>query len=160
MFGRGQTTNIRNPSSPGRHRDGGGQEPVEGDLHLQRSCQQFHNSLQAYSEMLSLRASELTVDCPNLRKAHGEANRALQELRGCRASSAIDTRAKMEAWFALEKFLGNEDPRVTSFACELIGEVYPFITSSAPSKEAAGNPERKPEFRFRLAKFICFWLGS
>jgi hypothetical protein len=127
---------------------------------LQRSCQQFHDSLQAYSEMLSLRASELTVDCPNLRKAHIETNRALEELRGCLASSAVDSRTKMEAWFALEKFLGNEDPRVTSFACELIREVYPFITSSAPSKEAVGNAERKRELRFRLAKFICFWLGS
>jgi hypothetical protein len=160
MFRWVRTINNRNPSSLEAHRDGGGQEPVEGDLHLQRSCQQFHDSLQAYSEMLSLRASELTVDCPNLRKAHGEANRALQELRSRRASSAIDTRAKMEAWFALEKFLGNEDPRVTSFACELIGEVYPFIASSALSKETVGNPERKREIRFRLAKFICFWLGS
>jgi hypothetical protein len=158
MFGRVEKINNRNPSFPQSQCDHGGNEPIPGDFHLCRSCREFQNALQDWAKILSLHGSEMTIDCPNLKLARDRVNRSLHEIRGFRASSAIGFRTKIEAWLALEKLFGDEDTRVTAFACELAKEAYRFLSPGGLSTIGRIRDQRG-DLRYRVAKIIGCWLG-
>jgi hypothetical protein len=158
MFGRVEKINNRNPSFPQSQCDQTNEEPVSHDFHLRQSSGEFLDALRTCAEMLSLHKSELTIDCPDLKLARDRVNRSLQELRGLRASSAIGFRTKIEAWLALEELFGDEDTRVTTFACELAKEAHLFFSPGGLSTIGRVADQRR-DLRFRFSKFIGCWLG-
>jgi hypothetical protein len=159
MFGRVEKINNRNPSFPRSQRDDGGEVPVPRDIRLNRSGREFLDALRTCAEMLSVHGSKLTIDCPDVTLARDRVNQTLQELRGLRASTAIGFRTKIEAWLALEALFGEEDARVTAFACELTKEAYPFFSSGGLSRATGRISGQTRDLRFRVSRFIGCWLG-
>jgi hypothetical protein len=140
MFGRIQPVKNGGAAYAAGPGDDGGGDPVVGDFHLRRTCQEFLDALRACAafnvDSSSASAPEPTTDRRCLEEiAYEKMEHALRELRSLRASCSAGFQAKLEALFALEDWFGKEDFRVVGFAFELVGEAYAYFVAD----QAAGS---------------------
>ena len=69
---------------------------------------------------------------------------ALADFQRCPSTCAADVRAKLEVLFALEGWMGEEDPEIWHFALLIAREAYPFLSGDPGRPSPRRSFDRHP----------------